>query len=239
MKDSTRTGKKKSRHAGSGPSAAGGRFMLRWTLFVGVAYTVSVLIGGYLILMASILLHCTGFSALVDTCSEGIFPERLPYAIGLTMAAGAFFGLVAGTTQWLIIRRRLATGIRWLGFSFAASILTFPIFLLFFNLVTDEPVVTLLLILTAAAFIGLIVGLAQWLVLKTGYDKARLWIPLTALCGLLLAGPVVGPLFVSATADQPLETGPGAGFDLYGLLIIFAAAAMQSAGLMLIQKRST
>ena len=239
MKDGAKTSKKHIGRADPVRSAPRRRFLLPWTLLVGAGYLIGVLVGGYLILMASILLHCTGFSVLVDTCTEEVLPGRLPYSIGLTMAAGAFFGLVAGSAQWLILRRNLAIGIRWLGFSFAASVLTFPIFLLFFNLVTDEALVTLLLILAAAAVVGLIVGLAQWLNLKTGYAKATLWVPLTALCGLLLAAPVVGPLFVSATADQPTATGPAAGLDAYTLLIMFAVAAIQGAGLLLIRKRST
>jgi hypothetical protein len=106
---------------------------------------------------------------------------------------GAWVGALVGSTQWLLLRSRLAGGVIWIGVTSlgwaigggAALLLIGPAFPL-----TAVPVSGLFL---AGVTCGSAIGLSQWLVLRRHFHRAGVWPITTVLAwvtGLLFAGIV-------------------------------------------------
>src|SRR5688572_27865312 len=95
----------------------------------------------------------------------------LPRAVGLG-TVGLLLGSTVGTMQWLVLRQRLAQIRWWVPASIAGLILGFLL-----SEPGDGPSVTNASSALDGAFIGLMLGVSQWLVLRKSASPWGWWIP--------------------------------------------------------------
>jgi uncharacterized integral membrane protein len=186
------------------------------------------------------------FLALTLFGMDPVSPGARAGFLGLMVVAGLFEGLVLGSLQWLVLRRRFRRlrALHWTGATAAMAALGW--FLGMLPQALREPAAAgagaaweppAVLILAGAAGFGAVIGaafgLAQWLVLRRHARGAARWIPANAL-GWAMGLPwafVAGNLG-DLTASVPLAVALSA---LAGLLMGLSVAVVTGLALRRIQ----
>lgn len=116
--------------------------------------------------------------------------EEILLVTAAFLAIGAYEGAIVGAAQWLVLRRRLPSvgAKRWIGATMAGAVLAWmlariPTALADWQSVSgsvaeSEPSLWMIVLLSAAAgaALGLILGAAQWIVLRGHVHHASRWI---------------------------------------------------------------
>jgi hypothetical protein len=138
-----------------------------------------------------------------DSIDQG--PE---FVFGVVL--GAIFGSSFGIAQWWVLRRRLRPAAAWIGATGVGFVIGGAIIFGLMN--GSEPDTTLLTKLGHGFVLGASLGIAQWSVVRTKLDGARLWMAISVVSWVV--AELVG---VALTA----LTGPP--FNLLGLFLVGAA----------------
>jgi hypothetical protein len=184
------------------------RFYLRWI----AANSLAELLG----LGATFALDILFFTQLPE-------PKRLLPAVGLillTTATGAVEGTVVGLLQWSVLRAPFprVTRHEWLLATLAGALVAWFLGSLPSTLIglggdssgaaAQEPETWLMMLLAAGMglFLGLILALPQWIVLRRHARRAWVWLPANA------AAWALGMLIIFAAVDLAYQAGtiPGA-----------------------------
>ena len=121
--------------------------------------------------------------------------EEILIGTAAFLVIGAYEGAIVGTAQWLVLRRALPSlrARNWIGATVAGAVVAWmlgriPSALADWKSVSGgvgqtEPSASVILLLSAAAgaALGLILGAAQWVVLRGHVRRAGLWIGANAL----------------------------------------------------------
>lgn len=154
--------------------------------------------------------------------------------VALLHAVGALQGAVLGFTQWLVLRRYvkhigwwiLSTSIGAVVAWLIALKVSLLLILIFFNsamfVTLSAPLLQAVFLL--GAWVGLVLGIAQWLVLRSHVRSGALWIVANALAwGLGLLVAMIGASLVTPgdvglkTTLVGLATGSTAGVVIGGI----------------------
>ncbi|MGD2252415.1 MAG: hypothetical protein PVF70_05800 [Anaerolineales bacterium] len=200
-------------------------FWLRWV----TATAVSEMVG---------LSVSFGIGYGLGTLSMGGRPLLPPLAFaGLMILTGIFEGLVVGTAQWCILRRRVPR-IGWLRWGFATTLGAFvawvlgmlPSTLMEFGAPLSNdgapglPEYGIYLMAAAmGAVLGIVLALPQWVVLRRHVHRAAWWIPANSLAWLL------GMPIIFAGAGWITEQCAGFGLILSVLGMLLVAGAVVGA----------
>lgn len=159
---------------------------------VGVILGVSIGLLQWLLLrrrakdaVLSVLAMIVGSALLCSTARIGPSELESDFTIGLRAGAvgGAIAGWVAGSCQWLILRRRVRRADGWtLLTTFAWAIGWAIIWGATSPLLADEGYISSQIFFLAMPLVGgTIAGLGQWLLLRHNVKRAGWWIPATAV----------------------------------------------------------
>jgi hypothetical protein len=172
-----------------------------WLLWTGA------MIGGWLLgaainILASLLLNATGLSDVLKGDPATVPPETVLMIMGILLALSAVIGLCMGALQEVVLRRHVPGLRRWAlftGLGFAAGVFMAQWGLPF--------------------FLGLGVGLMQWLLLRRDLNKTGWWPVMNVLAWPL--GSVFGGglgIIVGEALGSPL-VGDLLGYALTGAII--------------------
>jgi uncharacterized membrane protein len=193
------------------------KFWIRWVLFSTLVIPISFLLS----LFASVLVHgAFGFTMKEDGT---IFSQTLGQ-----MAGGAVIGLGTGIYQEILLRKLFKVKTSWiysLIISFVIAELVAGIILKMMGLVRIElrflehnPLPEALIF----AWIGLLTGFSQWLILKKTFSKSYYWMIASmagwGICFLMMAYTYVFPEFLMSTSILPAYCFFSLGSFLYGVI---------------------
>lgn len=122
-----------------------------------------------------------GAIALAATFLPTVEASRLREA--LVASIGAVYGAILGVAQWLVLRRRIPHSEGWILATVGGSLVAWVVGVLVSVLLaltyfgeTDYRGSVLPAIALLGAWIGLVLGFAQWTVLRRVYQRATLWV---------------------------------------------------------------
>jgi len=151
-----------------------------------------------------------------------IFPPVLRLHGGM-LVSSLIVGFPIGLAQWIALRRVAPISVLWifsisLALPLGLTILNSPIFLGGLSLLDDESIIAFMI---GYAVIGLVVGLIQWVFLRSHFAKPLVWPPVSAAglglgMGLVLAmispsgiAPVILGVLVYALATGAVISRTG------------------------------
>ncbi|MDE5079178.1 MAG: hypothetical protein O4751_13250, partial [Trichodesmium sp. St2_bin6] len=97
-------------------------------------------------------------------------------SFGLLAVFGTVFGAVVGSFQWWVIRKRLSQARWWILATALASAILFSTAEVLSNAVSDVVSNTVIQGVVISSLIGLVIGSAQWLVLRKQLSQSHWWI---------------------------------------------------------------
>lgn len=124
--------------------------------------------------------------------------------VGILHIVGLLQGTVLGIAQWFVLRHRIQHPGRWIGVTIAGALVAWMtgvkagiLLAIISSLGIDATRYLLLLrgVVIIGAWVGSVVGLAQWFILRTRLRRAAWWIPANALAwaiGILVSFLGVG-----------------------------------------------
>ncbi|MCL2924898.1 MAG: hypothetical protein MGF17_09815, partial [Trichodesmium sp. MAG_R04] len=89
---------------------------------------------------------------------------------------GTVFGAVVGSFQWWVIRKRLSQARWWILATVLVSAILFSTSDVLSNAVSDVVSNTVIQVVVISSLIGLVIGSAQWLVLRKQLSQSHWWI---------------------------------------------------------------
>lgn len=81
-----------------------------------------------------------------------------------------------GSAQWWVLRKRLSQARWWILATVLASVILFPIAAVLSNGVSDVVSYTVIQVVVLSSWMGLVIGSAQWLVLRKQLSQSHWWI---------------------------------------------------------------
>jgi hypothetical protein len=117
---------------------------------------------------------------------------------------GAACGAVLGAVQWLVLRRRLSLSRNWIVATSLGMAGGLALTLALFGTTTAGSALLLRGVTT-----GLLIGLAQWLVLRGSIPRAWVWVP-TVAAGWALGWPVSSAIGLGLTPNFAVFGASGA-----------------------------
>lgn len=149
------------------------------------------------------------------------------------LAIGAYEGAIVGGAQWLVLRRVLPSvgGKQWIGATVVGAIVAWMLGRIPSALADGnggaaaEPSLPVILVLSAAAgaVLGVILGVAQWVVLRDHVRHAGMWIGANALAW------AVGMPLIFLAAGIPSAQTPALAIGALALVAIGVAGAVVGA----------
>ncbi|MDE5068624.1 MAG: hypothetical protein O4752_05520, partial [Trichodesmium sp. St4_bin8_1] len=89
---------------------------------------------------------------------------------------GTVFGAVVGSLQWWVLRKRLSQARWWILATALASAILFSTAEVMWNAVRDVVSNTVIQVVVISSVVGLVIGSAQWLVLRKQLSQSHWWI---------------------------------------------------------------
>ncbi len=170
-----------------------------------------------------------GIASVASIMANTLGPINAPINVVMLLhVVGALEGMALGFTQWLVLRRYIKHVGGWIVATSIGAIAAWLIglkvivvlTLIFFNGVMAEttPLALLKSVFWLGTWMGAVVGLAQWLVLRTHVRRGIIWVLANALAwGLGLLVAVMGitwgeaSTWATGTALVPIAAGATAG----------------------------
>jgi hypothetical protein len=159
-----------------------------------------------------------GAGAIASTLTE-------PVAVGLLHLVGALVGIVIGVSQWLVLRSHIRHSNRWIIATIAGALVGWMVGVkasIFLALVTGLGTRGLSLpiffegVVLLGAWVGLVLGFAQWFVLQANFPGAGWWIPANMVAWAL--GLAVAFLGAGMANQMGWDAIALAGIGLTGIL---------------------
>lgn len=151
------------------------------------------------------------------------------------LAIGAYEGAIVGAAQWLVLRRVIPSlrARDWIGATAVGAVIAWMLGRIpsafadwkstSGDVVQAEPSLLMILVLSAAAgaTLGVILGVAQWVVLRGHVRRAGLWIGANALAWM--AGMPL--IFLAAGLPSPHTSAPAIGALVMSAVAVAGAVA--------------
>ena len=150
-------------------------FWFQWVLANSVAGVVGLFFGGLVGYWVDYIIGSFGFAVF-----------------------GTVFGAVVGSLQWWVLRKRLSQARWWILATVLASAILFPTAEVMWNALNDVVSNTVIQEVVILSVMGLVIGSAQWLVLRKQLSQSHWWI----LANILGIAATFFAIFYSSRFEQ-------------------------------------